>query len=289
MEIHHIEENNASVVLGGSKSRAFSVASTAEFINVLSDSLYSNKLLAVVREVMCNAWDAHIMGGVTDKPIKVHVTKGQLTISDVGPGIHDDLIGPIYCSYGESTKRGDSASTGGFGLGCKAPFAISDTFTVTSAHQGQKTVYALTKSTELTDGMPELRNIVTTPCGDETGITVTIPLSEDWNADTASVYARMVAFWGEMNADIKLEGVPYDNDKLELTLKDNKLGLKDAAYGFILSERAPYYGTSHMRTRVSPRIYVQYGTVIYPVEIQPDFEEVYHRLEELLNLSLIHI
>lgn len=282
MEIYHVEESNSSVVLGGSKSRAFSVASTAEFINVLSDSLYSNKLLAVVREVMCNAWDAHIMGGKTDTPIKVKITKDAIIITDQGPGIHDDLIGSIYCSYGESTKRGDSASTGGFGLGCKAPFAISDTFTVTSAHQGQKTVYALTKSTELTDGLPELRNVVTTPCGDETGITVTIPLNQDWNADTALAYARTVAFWGEMKANIGSVDVPYDEQEMNWASNGEKLGLKNAPYGFILSSKCPYYGGIKPHRNV-PRIHVQYGTVIYPVEPHAEYEEIYKQIEKILT------
>lgn len=284
MEVHRIEETNNSVVIGGSKSRSFSVASTAEFVNVLSDSLYSNKLLAVVREVMCNAWDAHIMSGITDTPINVHITKNEITISDSGPGIHDDLIGPIYCSYGESTKRGDSASTGGFGLGCKAPFAISDTFTVISCHEGQKTVYVLTKSTELTDGLPELRNIVTTPCGDETGITVTIPLSSDYRASTALVYAKMTAFWGEMEAKIGFNGVPNSESQIVMSMENTKLGLKTAPYGFALTSFIPNYnGDSSYRLSNYSRIYVQYGTVIYPVENHVEYQDFYSYVENILT------
>ena len=124
MEVTMLDTDDNHVVIGGGKARAFTIATTAEFVTVLSDSLYSNKELAVVREVMCNAWDAHISNNCTDKCIDVTVTNDKLSIRDYGAGISDDMIQEIYCTYGESTKRHESATTGGFGLGSKAPCPI---------------------------------------------------------------------------------------------------------------------------------------------------------------------
>ncbi|NKX37731.1 hypothetical protein HGG70_07340, partial [Rhodobacteraceae bacterium R_SAG4] len=61
MEVTHINHKDTHAVIGGQAAEAFSISQNAEFFEVLSSTLYSNKKLAVVREVLCNAWDAHLM------------------------------------------------------------------------------------------------------------------------------------------------------------------------------------------------------------------------------------
>ena len=58
MEVSQLQDYDTHVVIGGAKAHAFSVAQTAEFFTVLSDTLYRDKKRAVVREVLCNAWNA---------------------------------------------------------------------------------------------------------------------------------------------------------------------------------------------------------------------------------------
>ena len=43
------------VVNGGFEQGGFKVAANANMISILSDKLYSDKILAVVREIVCNA------------------------------------------------------------------------------------------------------------------------------------------------------------------------------------------------------------------------------------------
>jgi len=40
------------------------------------------------------------------------------------------MMGPLYGTYGGSDKKNNGTETGGFGLGCKSPFAYGDHFEV---------------------------------------------------------------------------------------------------------------------------------------------------------------
>lgn len=48
---------------GVGKTREFQIAANAQAFKILSSGLYSNKPRAIIREVCCNAWDAHVAAG----------------------------------------------------------------------------------------------------------------------------------------------------------------------------------------------------------------------------------
>lgn len=244
MQVSQLVELDTHVVIGGGKARSFSMSDSAEFFTVLSDTLYRDKKRAVVREVICNGWDAHVMNDCTDRALEVTLTDDELIIKDFGPGISDDRIVPIYCVYGASTKVKDESQTGGFGLGSKAPFAYTDHFTVTSCFEGQKIVYAISRGGSATDGKPEIRQMVAIPT-QETGITVTIPLR---NKDDKLSFARIirsVAYQGGMK--VKLNGS-------ELETLDYAPA---RANGFCAVASAGDLSES--------KAYLLYGTVLYPI------------------------
>lgn len=270
MEVTMLDTNDNHVVIGGGKSRAFTIATTAEFVTVLSDALYSNKELAVVREVMCNAWDAHITSNRTNKKITVTIDENKLSIRDYGFGISDEMIQEVYCTYGESTKRKESATTGGFGLGSKSPFALSDTFTVTSFHEGTKTVYAVSKGTEDSDGLPTLQDLVKVPTT-ESGLLVEIPIKTVMG-DKLSLLAHNVAYYGEMFADIT-----YGMQTTTVTPTD--FGLKDSSIGYMLTKDSCEYMPIGIR---SGYIYIQYGAVIYPLIEHEAYSEEFNLIRGIL-------
>ena len=111
MRVAHRDDYATRAVIGGNNVQEFGIAQTAEFFTVLSNSLYSNKPLAVIREVLCNAWDAQIVAGRTDRPVIVKIDEDKLSIRDFGEGIPHDLIHSIYCVYGYSTKEKDGSPT----------------------------------------------------------------------------------------------------------------------------------------------------------------------------------
>ena len=64
-------------------------ADQAHIVMILRDRLYTNKILAVLREYSANAWDAHIDGGCPDKPIKVVLPTSRLPTTDMTGGAMD--------------------------------------------------------------------------------------------------------------------------------------------------------------------------------------------------------
>ena len=71
----------------------------AHIFNVLRNQLYSDKVLAVVREYSCNAVDAHVAAGKPDTPIKVTLPNRlnpNLLIRDYGDALSDEDIKNIY-------------------------------------------------------------------------------------------------------------------------------------------------------------------------------------------------
>lgn len=243
MEVTHLDQFDTHAVIGGAKAQAFRMAETAEFFTVLSDTLYSNKKLAVVREVICNAWDAHIKAGKKDTPVRITLNEKELIIEDQGPGIPEDAIVDIYCTYGKSTKVQDDDQTGGFGLGSKAPFAYTAHFTVINKHKGFRTVYAVSRGSTQTGGKPDIRQMVRVP-DDTTGVTVTIPLVNSIDDTEFKSLIEKVVMHGEINAT--LNGQPLQTLDLSLARQ----------IGFTLS----YNGSL-------PRYAVRYGSVIYPINM----------------------
>jgi hypothetical protein len=151
-----------------------SMNDTAHIMQILRDQLYSDKVLAVLREYGSNAWDAHRDANKPDLPIKVTlptVTEPTLTIRDFGLGLSPDGVFQIYTQYGASTKRHSDNSVGMLGIGSKSGFAYSDSFTVTSYNGGSKRTYVavLDKSEK---GLINL--LCEEACGDETGVEISI-------------------------------------------------------------------------------------------------------------------
>jgi hypothetical protein len=154
-----------------------SVEDIAHIMWVLRTGLYSRKALAVLREYSSNAWDEHQESGQKDRPIKVHVptwTNPVFTVRDYGRGLGRDGI-DIFAKFGRSTKRGSNEAVGALGIGSKSAFCVGDTFTVTSWHEGTKSIY---RSAIGEDNKGKLTLMHEEPCGDETGIEIKVPVPQ---------------------------------------------------------------------------------------------------------------
>ena len=116
----------------------------SHILSVLRDSLYSDKIGAVIREYSCNAVDANVEAGNGDKPIKVTLPTALeevFKIRDFGFGLTHDEIFEIYSKYGRSTKRHSNDYIGMLGIGSKSAFAYGDNFLISTFKDGTKTVY----------------------------------------------------------------------------------------------------------------------------------------------------
>ncbi len=150
-----------------------SLDDSAHIMTILRDTLYSDKVLAVLREYSANAWDSHRDSGKPELPIKVTLPTAMdptLYIRDFGSGLSQEDVFRLYTQYGASTKRNNDNAVGMLGIGSKSGFAYSDSFTVTSFFGGMKKTYvAVLDASE--KGLISLLH--EEPC-DETGIQIQI-------------------------------------------------------------------------------------------------------------------
>lgn len=260
MQVTHVADHVTHAMIGGAKTIEFGISNDAAFFQILSSTLYSNQRLAVAREVLCNAWDAHIRAGITDKPVIVTIGE-EIIVRDFGAGIHPDMMGPLYGTYGGSDKKNNGTETGGFGLGCKSPFAYGDHFEVTTWHEGVKTIYNLSKSSADKFGKPGITPIVALST-DETGLQVKIPVKSLYDKNTFMELFEQVAFNGEMNVMINgsaIEGLP----------------LSTAEYNWVI--------TNKILSEKTNNVFVRYGNVIYPIESNGAYSSQYTTLTRFLS------
>ena len=123
----------------------FNIKQTAKAFQILSSGLYSNKILAVVRELSCNAWDAHVAAGKGDVPIEIKLPThidDTFYVKDFGIGLDHDQVMQLYTTYFESTKTDSNDFIGALGLGSKSPFSYTNNFVVESRFNNVKRVYS---------------------------------------------------------------------------------------------------------------------------------------------------
>ncbi len=111
----------------------FGISDMGMIFEILRNKMYSNKPMAICKEISCNARDAHREVGKGNIPIEITLPNNwdpKLRIKDYGPGISPDRMTNIFIKYAASTKRNDNMQTGGFGLGAKTPFSYADSFSI---------------------------------------------------------------------------------------------------------------------------------------------------------------
>jgi hypothetical protein len=148
-------------------------------ISFLRDKIYSNKILAVLREYWANARDEHLKFNV-QRPVEIqlpHRDDPVLRIRDFAQGMSEHDALKVFGQYFKSTKGDENVSIGGFGIGSKAGHAYGDAFTVTSYFEGTCSVYEAVLETDEATGytsgvMYRLDSFPTDESGVEISMTV---------------------------------------------------------------------------------------------------------------------
>lgn len=276
-----IERETSKVIIGGKREQSqFKFAANGHAFKILSDSLYSDKVRAIVRELCTNAWDSHKAAGYPEKPFDVHfpsVFDPFFYVRDYGTGLSHDDVMQLYTTFFESTKNNSNDFIGALGLGSKSPFAYTDQFIIESWFGGEHRSYSAFLGE---DGTPQCVHLSTKECdAAESGIKVTLPVE---------------------NKDCKDSGVFYQKASLVLPafkVLPNLLNLDDFYKNHIkqahqtLWENMPDEGSSKFLTfRNSDRLgmglfsdsvfpwFARQGSVVYPVNI--DDIDVSHLVDE---------
>lgn len=182
-------------VNGGTSTSSFSIAMNGKAFRVLSDTLYQNKIGSIVREISCNAYDAHIMAGKADVPFVIHLPDAfepWFSVQDFGVGLSPEDMVSVFTVYFQSTKDNSNDAVGAFGLGAKTPFSYTDQFTVTSVKDGIRRIYSayITES-----GVPSIVEMDSSATSDINGVEIKMSVKrEDYNTFANEVAEQLRFF-----------------------------------------------------------------------------------------------
>jgi hypothetical protein len=128
---------------GVTSKNQFTISQNAKMFKILSDSLYSDKIMAAIRELSTNANDSHV-AAKNPNPFKVTLPTSAnpiFMVRDYGTGLSQQDMENLYTTYGASNKNESNDFVGCLGLGSKSPFAYTKSFTTASYFQGKKYTY----------------------------------------------------------------------------------------------------------------------------------------------------
>lgn len=167
-----------SEIHGNVHHEAVRIKITPAVFNILIAQQYKNRVGSVIREVVCNAWDAHVAAG-NPNPVEVIfptlLAESTFVVRDEGTGIPPDQIMEIYMTLFSGTRSESNEYLGGFGLGAKSPWAYNEQFLVENRYHGSKTTYSM-----YLDGnrQPCVATIDRSPTYEPDGLTVTVPVNQ---------------------------------------------------------------------------------------------------------------
>ena len=226
-------------------------------IALLRDNIYSDKEKSVLREVCANALDSHTECGKENVPIRVTVPtrfESKLKIRDFGNGLSYEDMKNIYIKYGKSTKRNSNTQVGCFGLGCKIPWAITDSFIVNSFQNGIKSVYTCVLDETNVGRLIVVGNF---PSDEPTGLEVVINVPSDSIKMFREKALELFKYW-----TIKPELVGFEEAELEkFNLPENVL-LSGTGWKMVKDNSNDRY--SH---RISESVAVM-GNIAYPIKFE---------------------
>ena len=224
----------------------------AHIFNVLRNQLYSDKILAVIREYSANALDAHAEVSKLDTPIEITLpTKLNLNfeVRDFGRGLTETEIGEIYAMYGESTKRGTNEQIGQLGLGSKSGFAYGDNFVITSWVKGKKTVYNAFLDPSKIGRIAKMEQ---TDSDEPHGIKITVPVKAD---DTESFRHKAFSLFERFIVTPNIKGVSKEELESQFDPKKVIVEADDKSWQ-ILSSSSGYGNDS----------FAVMGNIAYPID-----------------------
>lgn len=205
------------------KPKQFSIAASREAFITLSSGLYNNKVRAIIRELSCNAYDAHIAAGKKEVPFEIHFPTAfepTFSVKDFGTGLSDHDLQTLYTTYFASNKTDSNEQIGALGLGSKSPFCYTEGFTVTSRFEGKTRIY----SAYIGQLGPEilLLNEEDTP-DEQNGLEVSFPVkSKDF-----SEFKNNAEYALEFFNPFPICNIALDPETIKYKIKNDSWGLRE--------------------------------------------------------------
>lgn len=240
----------------------FRIKESAKSFQILSSSLYSDTITAIIRELSTNAVDSHNSVGKGDVPIKVHLPttlESYFGVSDQGIGMDDKDVEVVFCTYFDSTKNDNNDDMGGFGIGGKAPYSYTKNFTITAIKDGIKRLYTAFINE---DGMPELARLGEFETTEPNGVDIQVPVKDSSDAREFTNKAKSVFAGFEVMPEFNIPDFkPYEFSYNQSDIDD--VSFYNSSYYF------PF-----------KKAYIKMGYIYYPINVdsiktaQGEFDDI---------------
>lgn len=240
------EEKQNVQVTGLTEQKKFQIKASAKAFKILSSTMYSDPIKAIIRELSCNAYDSHVAAGTTDVPFTVKLPNSvdrSFYVEDYGLGLSKEDVLNLYSTYFESTKTESNDYTGALGLGSKTPFSYTDSFIVISRFNGEEMTF--TAFIDETGG-PSIALVSTVPTTERNGLRVEIAVKQyDFYefSNKAQTVLRPFIHRPTVKGAANFEIADYEGENLfgEVTSKTSRFDFKWQVY----SEEARRYYRQH--------------------------------------------
>lgn len=231
------------------------IDNTRKMFELLINNIYSEKEKTVVRELMANAFDAHVSANKSDIPIDVWLPTPiapNFVVRDYGIGMSDEFVKKLYSRVGYSTKTESNDETGTFGVGSKSPLSISDTFMLKCFDDTGVRTYTIVVPPD--SGIPQIIDgFHSYSTGErEYGVEVTVPVGKASISGFVEGLREQHFAWFDKPVNFKGVGAT-EYEQYESITK-----LVDGMYlGNLKEEHAHNYQDS----------YVRQGAAVYPLNL----------------------
>lgn len=266
MKLHTTDAPEAKIS-GGQEASDFTFKLTAQAVQLLSSGLYSDPRKAILRELACNAWDAHLEAGRADQQIRVSLPgkfSSELVVRDFGNGLSHKGAMNLYTTFFDSTKLDSNLTTGALGLGSKSPLGYTNNYAVISYQDGKARSYAIYIDAET--GMPKCVYAGESDTTEPDGLEVRVPTKDNDHPQWQDAARKVFPFF-----PVPPEGDDFSrvSDVPDVLAVHDNVRLTDGSY----------YGNESW--------IVHMGNVAYPIDFSK-LEDEYEIIDSCTRGGVVH-
>lgn len=266
MIINQSGSNDTTLWSPDAKITECGIKTTSKAFQILSSTLYSNKIRAVIRELCCNAYDSHVAAGKEDVPFEVKLPNSldaTFHVKDFGVGMSSHQVESVFAMYFESTKTESNDYIGAMGLGAKSPFSYTKSFTVTTVKDRTLSIFTAFIGN---NGKPQVAEMLNTPTTEPNGVTVEITVNQ---ADFATFRTEAEEVLSPFRVQPRVIGVSNFTRSVIEYRKDIIPGVRERVH-----------------SRNGDRLVAIMGNIRYPFKIPGSNAEMHEEFSDLMDEHL---
>lgn len=212
---------------GTVQDKQFTIKASAGAFQILSSGLYSDKPLAICRELMANCVDSHKEAGTSDIPFELKLPNSFdniFRLTDYGTGLSHEKIMTLYTTLFDSTKTDSDEYIGQLGLGSKTPYSYTDNFLVESRYNGTLSIYSCYKDE---DGLPSIAVMGVVDTIERNGLTISFAVENNDFSRFATAAKTALQYYDKLPTII---GATIDITPIEYRIEGDGWAIRKTNY-----------------------------------------------------------